>query len=418
METTPSRKPEKAESWPKRIHFGRVTITIYRRKTPNGTPGYLVCSYASGKRKLISYPTEAEALDAANVLARRMSENQVLAASLSNDDASAYVTACKLLTPHSLLSVANTVHDCLKLVDDLETLTIACRFYRARHKRIVDKLVSEAVAEFLALKESRKASERYVSDLRWRLGRFSDSFQRNCGELTNFQIQSWLDNQKLGTQAYKNFRTVLITFFKYCVARKYCVDSPAEDIERIKVIGLEITIFSPKELAAMLAVAPREFVPCLAIAAFAGLRSNEIIRLDWTDVDLQAGFITVKASKAKTASRRVVSICDTLSDWLRPYANSTGPVWPGTYDQFYKVQLKTAQDAHISWKHNATRHSFVSYRLAQCQNAPMVAVEAGNSPQIIHKHYNQLVRPQDAIAWFAVKPVETPENVISMKATV
>ena len=58
----------------------------------------------------------------------------------------------------------------------------------------------------------------------------------------------------------------------------------------------------------------------------------------------------------------------------------------------------------FAWKHNALRHSFISYRLAAVQNTAQVALEAGNSPQMIFQHYRELVRPADAEKWFAVTP--------------
>jgi len=58
----------------------------------------------------------------------------------------------------------------------------------------------------------------------------------------------------------------------------------------------------------------------------------------------------------------------------------------------------------FAWKHNALRHSFISYRVSQTQNVAQVALEAGNSPQIIFSNYRELVRPADAKAWFALTP--------------
>jgi hypothetical protein len=43
-------------------------------------------------------------------------------------------------------------------------------------------------------------------------------------------------------------------------------------------------------------------------------------------------------------------------------------------------------------------------RLAETQNAAQVALECGNSAQIIFQHYLELVRPADAKNWFNVKP--------------
>ncbi len=58
----------------------------------------------------------------------------------------------------------------------------------------------------------------------------------------------------------------------------------------------------------------------------------------------------------------------------------------------------------MKWKKNALRHSFISYRVAETQDVPQVALEAGNSPQIIFQHYRELVRPKEAKAWFAIDP--------------
>ena len=69
-----------------------------------------------------------------------------------------------------------------------------------------------------------------------------------------------------------------------------------------------VEIFTPKELAALFGNASAEVAPCLALAAFAGLRSAEILRLDWPDIERHAGFIEVAAHKAKTATRRIVPL--------------------------------------------------------------------------------------------------------------
>jgi len=67
----------------------------------------------------------------------------------------------------------------------------------------------------------------------------------------------------------------------------------------------------------------------------------------------------------------------------------------------------------FKWKHNALRHSFISYRVAAIQNVAQVALEAGNSPQMIFRHYRELVRPADAVKWFSIMP-EKPANVVGM----
>lgn len=66
----------------------------------------------------------------------------------------------------------------------------------------------------------------------------------------------------------------------------------------------------------------------------------------------------------------------------------------------------------FAWKHNALRHSFISYRVAQIQNVAQVALEAGNSPRMVFPNYREIVRPADAEKWFGI----TPEAVEAAKA--
>ena len=140
------------------------------------------------------------------------------------------------------------------------------------------------------------------------------------------------------------------------------------------------------------------------------------MRLDWQDVERRPGFIEVAAHKAKTATRRIVPISDNLSRWLAIAPRSSSErVWPHSKAYFFEALRTAADNARIKWKQNALRHSFISYRLAEIQDVNRVALEAGNSPQMIFRHYRELATPQQAKTWFAIAP-ETAANVVPIAA--
>ncbi len=430
MKTSTPRKPSSNSNWPRKVTFGRESVTVYRREIPSGGFGFMVANYSAGKRRFDSYPTEAEALDAAQRLARQLSERQVVAASMTNGQAAEYAAAVLTLKPHgvTLTSAADTLAKCLETVHDLSNLLAAAKFYAARQKSVTRRPVSEVVAELLAVKAARKASTRYLQDLRVRLARFADAFRKDCCDVTTAEVQAWLDSLQLSRQSYKNFRTVAHLFFEFAVARGYAADNPVTGSESLTVGGGDVEIFTPAEIRRLLAAATPDFLPCLALGAFAGLRSAEIERLAWEDIRLAERHIVIGASKAKTASRRVVPISDTLAAWLAPYAAQTGAVWQGTHEAFYIAQQATAAatavpaDAQsgtpakpaVKWKQNALRHSYASYRFAQTANAGGVAGELGNSAAVVHRHYRELVKPADAERWFAVKPAGEAANVVTL----
>ncbi len=421
MNTHTSRKTANARRWPRKVTFGRVTVPIYRRQAPNGALCFMVANYAAGKRRFDSYADEADAVDAANRLARQLSSQDVLAASLTNEQAADYAAAVQTLAPFkvALPTAAATLAECLKLVGDLPALHAAAKFYTVRHKQTTPKPVAEVVAELLTVKEHRGLSKRYLEDLRFRLSRFADSFRKDACNVTTAELQAWFDSQKFAPQSYTNSRGVIHLFFAFAVARGYAADNPAAAIEKVKVKGGDVKIFTASEIARLLAAAAPDFLPCLALGAFAGLRSAEIERLEWSDIDLAGRCIVVGKAKAKTASRRVVPVCAALAAWLAPYAERQGPVWPGGHEDFYQAQqtaaAATAGDGRraVAWKANALRHSYASYRFAETGDAGRVAGELGNSAAVVHKHYRELVKPADAQRWFAVQP-EAPANVISL----
>lgn len=211
----------------------------------------------------------------------------------------------------------------------------------------------------------------------------------------------------------QGFRRVIHLFFEFAVARGYSADNPAAALERVKVKHGATLIFKPEEIARLLAAASPDFLPVLVIGAFAGLRSAEIERLEWSDIHLAEKFIIVGADRSKTASRRVVPVADNLAAWLAAYAGRKGKVWTGGHDEFYDAQQETAKAAGLKWKANALRHSAASYMFALSNDAGRVAGFLGNSASVVHKHYRELVRPVDAQRWFNVKP-ERPDNVVAM----
>ena len=71
-----------------------------------------------------------------------------------------------------------------------------------------------------------------------------------------------------------------------------------------------------------------KFLPLVALGGLAGLRTAEIHRLEWKDIDIHGGHIVVSNQKAKTGHRRMVPILPALRAWLEPLANGTGPGYP------------------------------------------------------------------------------------------
>ncbi len=402
------------KSKPMVVKRGSVQVRVYRvsRKSgpQRGSEFYQVADYSSGKRLLRSFGDRERALAEADRVASLMARGEVYAANFQPKDRASYVRAIELLRPLGI-SLEVAVADYVDLVNlvggQRQRLPEAVRLHLLSHPAsLPDKSVAEAVAELLARKKSQGMSERYLQDLACRLGRFGTDFAMPVARITTAQVQQWMDGLKLSAQSIRNYRTVLHLFFEYCATRGYIARgaNPIPETERLDIRDKEVEIFTPAEFEAILTAADDCYRPCAALQGLAGLRSNEVERLEWNDIDLERRLIVISKNVAKTASRRTIPIGDSLAGWLQAADRVGAKVWPGTHEEFYNAQNRSAKNAKIAWKHNGLRHSYASYRFALVPDAGRVAAELGHSAAILHKHYREIARAADAEKWFAVSP--------------
>jgi integrase len=136
-------------------------------------------------------------------------------------------------------------------------------------------------------------------------------------------------------------------------------------------------------------------------------------RLDWSEVDLESGLITVKAAKAKSARRRFVKIRPNLANWLAQYATHRGMVTPNNCRKMLEATRVAAKIKH--WPSNALRHSFASYHLAHFNDAAALALELGHTDAgLVFQHYRQIVKPKDAEKYWDLSPsADVSSEVVS-----
>ena len=218
--------------------------------------------------------------------------------------------------------------------------------------------------------------------------------------ITTNEIESWLESLGVGPVTRNTFRRDVCTLFSFSLNRKYCADNPASATTRAKERIEEVRAFSVEQVRRLLAASSAETLPFWAIGAFAGLRPSEIRRLEWSDVDFDDALITVRAGKTP---KRFVKILPNLLAWLTPYRDRFGKVCPNNFRK-RNAQDKTAAGLKNDWPMNALRHSFGSYWLAQFNDINALALEMGNSPAVILKHYRKVVKPKDAARYWQIKP--------------
>lgn len=260
-----------------------------------------------------------------------------------------------------------------------------------------------------------KLSARHRSDLDCRLARFVADFgSRPAATITSQEIEHWLHGLNLSSGSFRNYKRVIGSVWTLAIKQGAAAANPVSTIETPKIVAAAPAILSPSQLQALLSAASPEILPLLALQAFCGVRRAEAERLTWGHIhlDTQKPFIELPSAITKTSRRRTVELQPNAVAWLRMAANGQqGPL--GLSASAYRDRLNAAAKiAGIEWDENLLRHSFGSYRLAQAKNVAVVSEEMGNSPDVVRKHYTNLVRPESVSDYWNILPPPAGESKI------
>ena len=396
------------------VSVGSVKVPIYALSEGRWCVSY----YQDGKRRRETRATREDATARAKEVATAIHGQKASGVTLTGADRDIYTRALDTLRPFGV-----PLHDAVeayakarKKLPDVSLSEVVDFYLQHNQTDLPVKTVKEVADELLEAKRQDQFSAEYLRDLNTRIPHIAAAFPVPIREVKQGQLEGWLRSLKVSMRTRNNFRSLVVLLWRFARQRGYLLrdrTTEADALSRAKDKGSEIEIFRPADFAKLIAGASAEVVPFLALGAFTGLRHAELLRLEWEDIRFEQGFVEVKAKKAKTAQRRLIPIQPNLQAWLAPYAAQTGPVCP--WISVRRTVVTLGKTLGIHWPKNGLRHSFATYRLAHCQDAAKVALEMGNTPSMIFRHYRELVTPKDAAAWWNISPKQAA-NVVPMSA--
>ena len=374
-------KSKRKRSWP----------NVYSRKHRSGQVGYMVdLGLINGKRERYSFKTKAEA-DTFAELKKTERQNQGVAAlalpQAIKVDAS---KASALLIPHNV------------------SLEEAAKYYlnhviAYRNAPLINQIAEQMIAE--AEKNDRR--DRTVAELKSRLRTFAEGFpDQRLSELTIEEIKAWVDeDEDWSARTRINYLTKISQLYNYALKHNWVDANLAERIDRPSAEDSEPKIFTVEQAENLLKNANKfGLLPYVALGLFAGLRSAELMQLDWRDVKFEDKAVVVGQQVAKRRSRQVVEMCDALYAWLSLLTKLNGKIVDAKEFRDNMDELRKAAELE-AWPHNGLRHSFGSYHLAFYGDAVKTAGQMGHrGSDVIHNHYKALVLKTEAEKFWNLKP--------------
>jgi integrase len=404
-----------------KVKFGSAVVPIYRTKS-KGRVRFTVSFYRDGRRRRKMFNGLDEAKMEALLVAQQIQSGMQHVTDLKPHERDSFKAAEALLAKLGIplyAAVEDYVH--ARSLAGTESLSAMATEYGKMFGNIVRRAtVAEVVAELLKTREQDGASAKYLGQLRTTLHRFAAKFPGLILDVTGPDVDAWLRSLDIVATTRNSMLRCIKVLFSFAKAKNYLPEektTAVESMAQVRVKLDDVTIFTPEEMARLLHHAPPHIVPILAIGAFAGIRMAELNRLDWKAVDLERRIIEIRAGQAKTASRRVIPISDNLAAWLSPLEKK-GRIVRTNELQTHVPAL--ARALKMEWPRNVLRDSFISYRIAIVQSVDQVALEAGNSPAMIFKHYRELTTPAVARSGSTFSPKmasgKTPSPTIARSA--
>ena len=297
----------------------------------------------------------------------------------------------------------------------------AVRYYADRENAAESShlTLGEAIRAFLRDKKQHLRPRSYVA-LESTLERFGD-WNMALTKVDRAVIIDWLESgigkggKPWTARTRNNYLTDLKNFFNWCVTEEYLNANPADRVRRYRASDEEMAkredakqILTPEEsesLIRRLQSGHPDMVPRFALMLFAGLRPDrEAATITWNEIDLEAGLIHVRASRAKDRQNRYIPISGNLREWLEWSQENGGELpcknWRKRLDPI-KQELGLFGE---NWPHDATRHSFASYHLALNGEEATKAALGHGTYDMLFQHYRTLVKADEAEKYFQTRP--------------
>ena len=417
---------------------GSVKITQEKAKAKGRDYSYYRLTYHRGNRR---FRERAKTLEEANkrskVLAEKLGDGTIQTdLKLKAKDNLVIGEALSLLKEAGgkvgLLEAVRQFTEAQKLLGSQSSVVQGVKEFKAQLEKgkLPEITVPELIPIFLAEVEKEGNTRRYKMDIRQKLNIAAKTFTGQVADVKVQEIDNWLDGLKgVSKRTAKNYRNALRTLFSFAKKKGYLhrhVDTEVQFSREYKPGKPVIGIYTPEQLKILLFNITPRLVPFVAIGGLSGMRSAEIVRMQWGDIRLDTNQIFVPEPVAKTIAREI-PICPALAAWLKPFKDASegeDKVLPRITNEFALAKRMASAVGRMKGKngkpllkivHNGLRHTYISCRVKNIKNKHEVALEAGNSPRIIDSNYLKVIEnPEQAKEWFNVFPTEERLKELSL----
>lgn len=269
--------------------------------------------------------------------------------------------------------------------------------------------VSQAVSKRVEAMEGANKRDRAVSTTLSRLNQLSALYGGVLiANMRTKHIRSVLATPHWQPATRKGYLREFKTFFDWCIKQGWILANPCDPIDMPTVDHKMPEYMLPDDVKRVLYTMYQANPNCASPAAigfFAGIRTAELERLKWGDVDLVEQNITIRPEVAKIRRARHVTMSNNLRQWLSDsrFPDPASLIMP---PGFKAVRRRACTQLCLPWPPNAMRHSFATYHLAMHKDAGKTATQLGHSKgsELLFTNYRGLATEAESAAYWNIMP--------------
>lgn len=267
--------------------------------------------------------------------------------------------------------------------------------------------IAPIIAEFLLHKETVEGCQKATIDnLAGRLGRWIDAERISfVGDITRERIEPLRRREGASANTRKNDIAAVSSLCTWLLdEKKMLTHHPVKGLKRPKVGAGNKRTFNPAECSRLLTAAQYyldgKWLGTIAAMLFLGPRPSELEESVLTYG--RRSIAHIQGGKMRGSKNRKQEMIPAAVAWLTEAGR------PERLEEINsKARGRICDRAELKWSTDVCRHTFISNQLALTQNEAAVAVQAGTSVEIIHRHYNDPKSPAEAKKWAALRPVKS-----------
>lgn len=196
-------------------------------------------------------------------------------------------------------------------------------------------------------------------------------------------------------------------FFRWAAFARFIEKSPLDGVRAHGGNPLRNILTAPQMKELLSAEMPDKVRALILLGGFAGLRTEEVYKLTWEEVDVKGKQVYVPPEASKDTGGfpdHIVDMTEPLLKRLDFFKGKKGRIVTGSLEALHEARRSLVlRLGWEKWPKNALRHSYATYHLARCGNPGMTAFQMGHtSTEMVRRHYAVAAKRADWKAYWRV----------------